>query len=255
MQQATAASTVPANPIFPYAPPLTFVPNIPPATQSPQSPQSVTDITVGVSQVTLDQTSNVSNYDPATTSTPASVAQVFQSPEPVQSNVNELFASVPARNASPSLIESFQAPATSYGQYAGGIQQPAPGKIILLFRHQCSSLQLRNKLFLAKFQFQTNNLRCTTHHNNSAMYHHHQLCLHFNHTNLMFIRQPVRIPINSWYQHTLQHQVTIHRIHLPNRQWHSPLPLKFSHNHLVPQRHTNHHRRSLHFLKFNQIVR
>ncbi|XP_037039390.1 Golgi reassembly-stacking protein 2 [Bradysia coprophila] len=125
MQQA--APTVPANPIFPYTPPLTFVPNIPLPTQTPQAPptQPIADVTAGLSQVTLDQTPNANSYDPSavtTTSTPLA-SQDVQKPEAVQSNVNELFQSVPAPKASPSMIESFQTPSTSYGQYAAGVQQ------------------------------------------------------------------------------------------------------------------------------------
>lgn len=120
MQQAPS---VPANPIFPFAPPLTFVPNIPLASQT----QSVTEIAAAVSQVTLEQTPNATNYDPSVSSisTPTHTSQA----EPNQTNVNELFASVAASNTSPSLIESFTAPSASYAQYAGaGVQQNVSGK-------------------------------------------------------------------------------------------------------------------------------
>lgn len=125
---------MPANPIFPYAPPLTFVPNIPLAPQIPQT-QSVTDITAGVSQVTLDQTPNVPTYYAPTPilPTPTHTSQAFQKAESIQTNVNELFASVPSSNTSPSLIESFTAPSTSYAQYAGGIQQHVSGELRFYF--------------------------------------------------------------------------------------------------------------------------
>lgn len=128
---------MPANPIFPYAPPLTsFVPNIPLAPQTTQGP-SVTDITTGVSQVTLNQTPTASNYEPtpvSSMSTPTHTSQdCCQNPETIQTSANatsveQLFASVPATN-SPSLIESFTAPPTSYPQYAGGmgVQQQVSG--------------------------------------------------------------------------------------------------------------------------------
>lgn len=121
---------MPANPIFPYAPPLTFVPNIPAASQTPQT-QTVTDITASVAQVTLDQTPNAANYDPTSVLLPSTTQQTsqdFQKAEGNQANVNELFASVPASNTSPSLIESFTVPSTSYSQYAGGIQQHVSGE-------------------------------------------------------------------------------------------------------------------------------
>lgn len=120
---------MPAHPIFPYAPPLTFVPNIPLAPQIPQT-QSVTDITAGVSQVTLEPTPNVpTNCEPTSVlSTPTNTSPDFKKAEAIQANVNELFASVPASNSSPSLIESFTAPSASYAQYAGGIQQHVAGK-------------------------------------------------------------------------------------------------------------------------------
>lgn len=132
IQQATAPS-VPANPMFPYTPPLTtFVPNIPAATQAPPT-QPIGDLITGVSQVTLDQTpaiaTNTFDATPTTSSTPA---QGIQKPEAIQSNVNELFASVPASNASPSLIETFQgASSAPYNAgYAGGaIQNNVSGEI------------------------------------------------------------------------------------------------------------------------------
>lgn len=136
MQQATTAPSVPAHPIFPYAPPLTFVPNIPLTSQSPQT-QSIADITTGVSQVALDQAPNATNYDP--TSVSPTHTHDFQKAEPIQTNVNfdrnvnELFASVPASHTSPSLIESFAAPSTPYAQYAGGIQQHASGESTFSF--------------------------------------------------------------------------------------------------------------------------
>lgn len=132
---------MPANPIFPYAPPLTFVPSIPLATQSPPAPQteSVTDLSADLAQVSLGPTPNTTNYDPTsvTTSTSANTSQDFQKAEGHQTNVNELFASVPASNTSPSLVESFTAPPTSYAQYAGagagGIQQHVSSEWRFLF--------------------------------------------------------------------------------------------------------------------------
>lgn len=130
--QQAPSTTSPASPIFPYSPPLTFVPNIPAATQSPQTTptQGIADVTAGVSQVILNQTPNATNYDPthvSTTPTSTHASQQVQPSEPIPSNVNELFASVP--NASPSMIESFQAPSTSYAQYAGGVEQQVSGMI------------------------------------------------------------------------------------------------------------------------------
>lgn len=125
VQQAAA----PTLPSIPYTPPLTFVPNIPLVNQTPQTPptQTIADVTTGISQVTLDQTPNPASYDPTSvTTTPTPHAsQDVQKPDAIQPNVNELFASVPAPHSSPSMIESFQGPPTSYASYAGGVQQHA----------------------------------------------------------------------------------------------------------------------------------
>lgn len=115
-------------PAIPYTPPLTFVPNIPLANQTPPPAaptQAIADVTAGISQVTLDPTPIPTTYDPTSVSTTSipHVSQEYPKPDSSQSNVNELFASVPAPNSSPSMMESFQSPSTSYAQYAGAVQQ------------------------------------------------------------------------------------------------------------------------------------
>lgn len=126
---------MPANPIFPYQPPLTFVPSIPVASQSPSQTASVNEITAGISQVVFNPTPAVTNYEPSAVSTiPTNASQDIQRAESIQTNVNapsmeQLFASVPASNSSPSLIESFTTLPTPYAQYSGpvGVQQHVSG--------------------------------------------------------------------------------------------------------------------------------
>lgn len=139
-QIATPAVAATAPPAFSYVPPLqpTFFPNQPPATNAPlvsepQNAQHVDHITAGVAQVSVSSPtltpSTEANVVASTESLPANLAPPLvpnvaapQQPQTVftensqinpnqaiggTSSITELFSSVPASNASPTLMESF----------------------------------------------------------------------------------------------------------------------------------------------------